>query len=316
MARPRWVLAVLGALALGYFAAHLSYLRSEGHLAGSPFDPREIVASLSNPFDNAHSAGFASTNPMPGRRLTALGAPALILGLWALGSIGALRRLRAGRRTLMLAVLAASPALLAVGQNYGGEAIFRIYLFSLPWTATLAASALAPRDDRWRAGALLRFGLALVTVLALFMSAFYGSVELYRVQPGALEASQYYFDHAPAGSVLGLVAPNVPGRVGANYDEYVKGTAPLPLSGVTALQNRILGPADLPIVAQLYREHLAGTTGGVYLSMSSDQETYVRVLGLMPAGALEGLDRALSRSPDWRLFYRNGDAAIYQFVGR
>jgi hypothetical protein len=303
-------------LALGYFVQHLAYLRSEGHLAGSPFDPREIIASLSNPFDNAHSAGFASTNPMPGRFLTALGAPALILGLWALGAIGALRRLRAGRRALMLAVLAASPALLAVGQNYGGEAIFRIYLFSLPWTAALAASALGPRHGRWRTGTLLSVGVVLTTVVVLFMSAFYGSVELYRVRPGAVQASQYYFDHAPPGSVLGLVSPNVPGRVGANYDEFVKGSAPPPLSEAPALQHRMLGPADVAFVTRLYREHLKGTTGGVFLSMSSDQETYVRVLGLMPAGALEGLDRALARSPDWSLFYRNGDAAIYQLVGR
>ena len=315
--RPRWVVAVLAVLALGYFALHVSYLRSDRHLAGSPFDPREILSALNNPFDNASAAGFDATDPMFGRWLTALGAPVLILGLWALGSLGALRRFRAGRSTLLLAVLAASPALVAVAENYGGEAIFRIYLFSLPWTAALAACALAPRlGATWGAAAAIRIGLALCVVVTLFMSAFYGSVELYRVRPGAVAASQYYFDHAPPGSTLGLLAPNVPGRIAANYDEYVTGTAPQPLSTMDELRHHVLGPADLPFLNTLYREHVPWTTGGLYLSLSRDQETYVRVLGLMPEGAVAGLEAALAESPDWQVFYRNADAVIYEFIGR
>jgi hypothetical protein len=315
MVRPRWVVAALAALAIGYFVAHLGYLRSEGHLAGSPFNPREIIASLSNPFDNAHAAGFDAIDPMPGRKLTALGAPVLILGLWVLGSIGALRRLRAGRSALLLAALAVSPAVIAVGENYGGEAIFRIFLFSLPWTAALAASAVVPRSDRRRVGALVVTGVVLAGVVTLFMSAFYGSVELYRVRPGAVEASQYYFAHAPPGSALGLLSPNVPGRVSGNYDLFVSGSAPPPLSSVEPLHNRLLGAADLPILDGLYREHRAATPGNLYLSMSADQETYVRVLGLMPEGAVARLERALAEAPEWRVFFRSPDAVIYEFVG-
>ncbi|HEX2118299.1 MAG TPA: hypothetical protein VHF91_03880, partial [Acidimicrobiales bacterium] len=315
--RPRWVVAVLAVLALGYFALHVSYLRSDRHLAGSPFDPREILSALNNPFDNASATGFDATDPMFGRWLTALGAPVLILGLWALGSLGALRRFRAGRSTLLLAVLAASPALVAVAENYGGEAIFRIYLFSLPWTAALAACALAPRlGATWGGAAAIRIGLALCVVVTLFMSAFYGSVELYRVRPGAVAASQYYFDHAPPGSTLGLLAPNVPGRIAPNYDEYVTGTAPQPLSTMDELRHHVLGPTDLPFLNTLYLEHLPWTTGGLYLSLSRDQETYVRVLGLMPEGAVAGLEAALAESPDWQIFYRNADAVIYEFIGR
>ena len=317
MVRPRWVAAVLAALALGYLAAHLGYLRSEGHLAGSPFSPREIIKALSNPFDNAHSQGFQTAHPMPGRRLTALGAPALILGLWVLGSIGALRRLRGGRRTLLLAVLAASPALIAMGENYGGEAIFRIYLFSLPWTAVLAASALVPGRDHPRPGRLsvLLTGAALATVVGLFFSAFYGSVELYRVRPGALAASRYFYEHAPPGSALGLVAPNVPGRVAANYDLFVNTSTPPPLSGMKELQGRELGAADLPILDALYREYVPQVRGGLFLSVSADQETYVRVLGLMPDGAMARLSLALAESREWHVFYANADAVIFQFVG-
>jgi hypothetical protein len=253
---------------------------------------------------------------MPGRRITALGSPALILGLWALAALGAVRRIRAGRPALLLVLLAASPAVLAVGQNYGGEAIFRIYLFSLPWTVALAAGALGRRprargrDWGWGAPAVV----ALSVVIVLFMSAFYGSVELYRVRPGAVAANQYFYDHARPGSVLGLVSLNVPSRVSGRYDEFMSGSTPPALSTVEAFRHHLLGEADLPALSALYREHAGRTAGDVYLSLSTDQQVYVEVLGLMPDGALAGLDRALAASVEWEVFYTNADAVIYRLL--
>jgi hypothetical protein len=316
LVRPRWVIVVLGALTFAYLAAHLTFLRDDGHLQGSPFNLRQVLGALSNPFDNAHSLGFETANPLPGRRLTALGSPAIILGLWALAGVGAVRRLRQGRPTLLLVLLAGAPALLALGQNYGGEAIFRIYLFSLPWTVTLAAAALAPRSDaspRWGRLAAGPIAAGLAVVIVLFMSAFYGSVELYRVRPGSLAAQRYFYDHARPGSVLGLVSPNVPSRVSGRYDQFKAGSTPAALSTKEAFRHHMLGPADLPALSALYRPRLADTPGDVYLSLNADQQVYVEVLGLMPKGALTGLDHALASSPEWSVFYRNGDAVIYRF---
>ena len=49
-----------------------------------------------------------------------------------------------GRNVLALALLAFSPFLMLALLAYGQEGAFRVYLFSLPWTAALAALALAP----------------------------------------------------------------------------------------------------------------------------------------------------------------------------
>jgi hypothetical protein len=319
--RPRWVVVVMAAIALAYLADHLAFLRSDGDLAGSPFNPRDVLGALSNPFDNANAAGFDTATPMAGRHLTALAVPVLMLGLWLLAGLGAVRRIRRGRPTLLLVLLAASPAVLVAGQSYGGEAIFRIYLFSLPWTVALAACAFAPGSDRRPAsrghrswGWAVVVGAALSVVIVLFMSAFYGSIELYRVRPGAVAANQYFFDHARPGSVLGLASPNVPSRVSGRYDEYEAGSTPPALSTVEEFLNHPLGPADLPALSRLYQEHAEQTPGDVYLSLSTDQQVYVEVLGLMPRGALGGLDRALASSGEWELVYRNGDAVIYRFL--
>lgn len=312
--RPKVVVAGLAALAVGYFLAHLAYLKANGDLLSSPFSVHDILHVLKNPFDNAHSLKDAGTNPMTGRRITALGAPALILGLWALGAVGAVRRALAGKPILLISLLAGAPACVALVQNYGGEAIFRIYLFSLPWTAVLAASAVAPRLRRWGALAALSAGAALAVVLVLFMSAFYGSVELYRVRPGAVTAMEYFYDHAVPGSTIGFVAPNVPGRISARYDEYLKGSTPPVLSTLKEFQHRQLGAEDIPRVSALYQAHVADTPGDLYLYLSSDQAVYTEVLGLMPKGAVTSLDRALTGSARWDPVYRNADATVFRFV--
>jgi hypothetical protein len=102
--------------------------------------------------------------------------------------------------------------------------------------------------------------------------------------------------------------------VSGRYDEYEAGSTPPALSTVEEFLNHPLGPADLPALARLYQEHAEQTPGDVYLSLSTDQQVYVEVLGLMPRGALGGLDRALASSGEWELVYRNGDAVIYRFL--
>ena len=69
---------------------------------------------------------------------------ALALGMWCLAIAGAWLRRKSGRPVLALLLLAFSPFLMLVILAYGQEGVLRVYLFSLPWTAALAALALAP----------------------------------------------------------------------------------------------------------------------------------------------------------------------------
>jgi hypothetical protein len=312
LVRPRWVVVGLAGVMIAYLVPHLDYLQRSHNLSGSPLNPRDVLAALSNPFDNLKSGGFGGGTPRPGRALTSLAAPALILGMWALAVLGALRRLRAARSALLLVLLASAPVLLALGQNYGGEAIFRIYLFSLPWVAVLAASALAPRVRPWGRLTGATVAVVLAGVVVLFLAAFYGSVELYRVRPGAVEAMAYFYAHAEPESVLGLGAPNVPARLAANYSDFLGGSTPPPLTTVDEFRHHLLGPADVVALTALYDSNAGATPGGVYLALGADQDVYAEMLGFMPKGALASLDRALAGSPRWRVFYRDRDAVIYQ----
>lgn len=302
--RPRWLIVLLTGITAAYLLPRFGYLEST----------HSLLDSLFNPVKNLGGNDFGNTRGLPGRQL-ALGAPALVVGMWGLGVLGVALRLRMGRPTLVPALLAASPVLIAVAQSYGGEAIFRIYLFSLPWTAVLAASALEPPIGRWRLEAQVKIGVVLSVVVVLFMTAFFGSIELYRVRPGEIQASQYFYDHAEQGSVLVLATSRFPGRVAANYDQFVSSdSTPNLLAPENGLRRRMLGTDDLPDINRFVQQYVEPGGGRVYLVLTSDQQVYAEVLGLVPRGSLTGLTHALDQAPEWEEFYRNEDAVIYRLV--
>lgn len=132
--RPRWLPLVLFAIAVGYLLPRLSYVNSTYGL----------LASVGNFFSNASPPAFKGGSISAGQRLIEHSQEVLSLGMWCLAIAGAWLRRRSGRTVLALVVLAFSPFVMLVLLAYGQEGILRVYLFSLPWTAALAALALAP----------------------------------------------------------------------------------------------------------------------------------------------------------------------------
>lgn len=302
--RPRWLIVLLTGITAAYLLPRFGYLEQS----------HSLLDSLFNPFKNLGGNDFGNTRGQPGRQL-ALGAPALVLGMWGLGVLGVGRRLRAGRPTVVPALLAASPILISVAQNYGGEAIFRIYLFSLPWTAVLAASALEPANRRWQLAMRIKVGVMLSVTVVLFMTAFFGSLELYRVRAGEVQASQYFYDHAEPASVLVLATSRFPGRLSASYDQFVSSdSTPNLLAKENGFRHRMFGTDDLPDITRFVQQFVNPDGGRVYLVLTSDQQIYAEVLGLVPVGSLTSLAEALSQAPEWEQFYRNDDAVIYRLV--
>ncbi|MDQ6946453.1 MAG: HEAT repeat domain-containing protein [Actinomycetota bacterium] len=305
--RPRWVVVGLLAMAIGYLLVRLPYVQRT----------QSLFSPLGDPFSKYFNRKPGTAVAMKGHQRSALAAPALMASVWALAMLGVARRLRTGRPILALILLAFSPILIALAQSYGGEAILRIYLFSLPWVALLAGSALERCSGRGRLWPVVTVGAVLPATVAMLLFAFYGSAELYAVRPGEVQAGQYFYDHAAPRSVLRTVAPNFPASVGDRYNEF--GTAPDVLSMLSTafgdLHNRSLDPSDPPVIAQLIERSAGpGASVGQYLVLSKGQQVYAEVMGLSPPGSLARLDRALAESPDWQVFYRNTDAVIYRLA--
>jgi hypothetical protein len=132
--RPRWLPLLLAAIALGYLAPRFSYVNSTYGL----------LNSIGNFFSNARPPALQGGSVSAAQHTILRSQEALSLGMWFLAVLGVLLRRRAGRSVASLALLAFSPFITLAMLAYGQEGVLRVYLFSLPWTAALAALALAP----------------------------------------------------------------------------------------------------------------------------------------------------------------------------
>ena len=192
--RPRWLPLAFAAIAFGYLLPRLSYVNSQYGLLSS------IGSFFSNVAPPSATTDTVVTIPSS-QIFDQRAADVLSLLMWLLALIGAWRRRRSGRTVLALVALTFSPALVLAAQAYGNEGVLRVYLFSLPWAAALAAAALEPRSptlsrisaqlrgmrpgasaaanpDRGRRRravlAFVRPAIGLGLVLALFFPAFFG----------------------------------------------------------------------------------------------------------------------------------------------
>ena len=94
-----------------------------------------------------------------------------VVVVWLLAMVGFVRATRAGARLGMALLIATTPFVVVLVNAYGGEAIYRVYLYSLPGVVALIAAGLSARPSR------LRLPVAAAVVLALtggFLVAHYG----------------------------------------------------------------------------------------------------------------------------------------------
>ena len=72
--------------------------------------------------------------------------------------------------------------------------------------------------------------------------------------------------------------------------------------------HRALGPNDVTA----YERTRSEAPGPVYFVVSRSQIRYVESYGLLPGTAIATLEAELAASPTTTVFYRNGDATIYE----
>jgi hypothetical protein len=152
-------------------------------------------------------------------------------------------------------------------------------------------------------------------LLGLFLPAYFGMAATNEVRPGEVAASQYFYDHAPPRSVLMIASPQFPVRLAGNYDQFrltIGEGDPSLLTVKPSLRHKLLGDRQVPGIAQAMRDYAGGQP--VYLAVSRNGKVTSEVLHLLPRGSLDELERALSRSRRFRVWYRNPDTTIFQLV--
>jgi hypothetical protein len=304
--RPRSLVLLFAAMALGYLLPRLEFVQvNYGVLTGA-----------GDPLHNSHNATIGFNQGDPGRLFSARASRFLSVAVCGLGLVGTIRRFRAGYKNLGVVVLAATPVLIILGDSYGGEVIYRVYLFSLPWLALLSAFALRPVRLGWMSARnLVRLTIPLLLLVALFLPSYFGMAATNEVRPGEVAASYYFYRNAPPHSLLMLASPQFPIRVTSDYDQFqltIGESDPNLLAVKRSLRHRMFGSRDVPVIAEVMQSY--GNNRSAFLVVNHNAKIYSDVFDLLPRGSLDRLELALSRSGRFHVWYRNDDATIYQLV--
>jgi hypothetical protein len=232
---------------------------------------------------------------------------ALTGALWSLAAIGFVRRARAGRREYTMVLLAGAPFLLLPLQPYGGELLLRVFLFTLPFMAYLAAAAAFPRARAPRTW-LLPGVAALVSIalLAACLVSRYGNERMDAFSGREVAAIERLYEIAPPGSILVGGGSNTPWKFDHYADyryRYLTYTAAWhSLDPLTARPSSI---------ARAIADELGAERKPTYLVFTRRQAAGLEILAQAQRGALEHVEAAIATSPRFKLSYANRDARIY-----
>ena len=311
--RGLWLVCLVAVVAWTSFAA-LSFW--SGHLSTVVGGAGNVSGNLSQ---NVGSRLHGTTD----RLIVLRSRIALSLLVWTAALVSFVITLRSGRSHWTMLALLAGPAAVVGGFNYGGEAVLRVYLFSLPAAVVLIALLLdRPRRSVARrsrlASALPSFrtacwALTALVVVALFPVARWGNEEFEYVSVGDLNAVEWTYANVPTGATLVSANPFFPWRYDhVNDYRYLR---------VDALQFP-LSAADIPfVVARLRAEPALDKTRSpngppTYLILTQDQAGY----GTAEFGARRDwvvhLTKLLEGSGSFMVVYRNSDAAVVRLLPR
>ncbi len=301
--RPWFLPVVMAAITVGWIAyGGLPWLMSNSS---------QLFEGLGLPWANASAHLVGGTHVPPDQILVKWGVRLLSVTIAALSAIGFLRyrkhhNARARRFWLAIPLLALA-GLPSVGANsYGGEIVFRVFLFAIPYLAVAGAAAFFPHP---RVGRPIRTGLVLGATLLSLAAGFclgnYGSEAMNYFSPSELAASSWLYRNAPPGAEVVAANSNFPwGYTHYWWYTYTFMDTP-PSIGKAVLRSP---------VSELTQLLQPGHTPASYLILTRGQAAEIYLSGEWPAGAFSRLTRTLLASRRFRVVYRNADAVIFQLA--
>jgi hypothetical protein len=299
---PLRLIAVMAVVELVWVALGWKYLHSHFAVVNAP--------GLKTPTPQGSIAPHAQTAVA----WAADGSRIVVAVLALLAAGGVLESLRRRRVDMTSIVLIVAPALVVPLQAYGGEGIFRAYIFALPWMAVLGARVLVRPAEPWRR--ICRLTPTVMVVTAGFLFAYFGLERANYVSRDDVSTARFFETRlaTPSTQML-LVAPNFPGPLTANYAaDHIPPAdstdAVLSLyEPFRTLHSATTGARELAQFSASSRQR------SVYVILSGSQTRYADLYGLYRPGFLTALHHALNQSRFFRVVYRTPDSAIYRYVG-
>jgi hypothetical protein len=229
---------------------------------------------------------------------------ALSIFLWGMALLGGARRLRRGYLDLLGILLITAPFGALMGTAYGGEVIFRIYFFTLPFAAFFAAALIYPCPASGTTGRTAALTVLLCSMLLLgFGFAHYGKDRQYHFTKNEVDAARYLYNTAPPGSLLIEGSRNYPTQF-RNYEFFTY----VPIDREPRESQLKIIDNPVKVLSRWMSNKRYPRT---YLLITRSQKANVDALGMIPAGSLDRIENALLASRKFEVTYSNEDAKIF-----
>lgn len=293
-------------LMLVFTVAWMGYM-AEAFMQGNL---KEMIESIGQLTQNAEStlSRVDLVQVSFGQRVIAYMGRGLTIGVWGLGLLGGIQRLRLGHLDLAAGLLAITSFFLLATSDYGGEILFRVYFFSVPFFAFFVAAIFYPRTN-WGGSWRTTVGIICVslTMLIAFLFAYYGKDRQYYFTPAEVEASQFLFNLAPQGSLIIDGTRNYPWYQNYEFYRYV----PIANEPKESRANIMADPVQV-----LSRWMGNENDTAAFLIITRSQKSEVDMVGKMPAGSLERIEKALIQSARFKVLFANADATVFTLASR
>lgn len=255
--------------------------------------------------------GFAGEPTGAGPELVGTANILMVLVLGGLAGTAVLLRRRLVRSALPLLLAAAAPVPLFAVNDYGGEMLFRVYLFGLPGTAFFAAAALVPaaagtnRARRYaRRATAIALPLALLALLGGFLPSYYGKEGMQYAPPAEAAFVKRSYDRAPDGALIMATTGSFPGAY-YRYDHY---------------ERWFFTEQEVPENLKMLRDPAGYLDAGVpdgrpaYVLLTPSQDKATIGEGYLPAGGFARMSEALKRSPRFRVVEESAEGLFLEHV--
>jgi hypothetical protein len=305
--RPRWLPLLYGGILAVYVIPRLN--------RAARFD----LFSGFNPLKN--SAVVAEGPGSDGREFTTLLERGLFVGLWMLAAVCFVVIWRRRGAPWGLGIAAFSSVLILAGQDYGGEAIIRVYLYSIAGCAILVAIGIArlfEAQNSWQKIVGCAAATAVMLVAgAVGLQGYYGGWSYVTVSESQLAQSRELLASTDGKYVIATIAQPVGWPEGSTaaavrlrlqdpaYDAVLDGVRP------SLLHKDFATAQDVQAIENALPKN--GRARALYLVLPKQLDAYAEYLGWFPPTFVPSLVAVLSETPKWTKVVDDQDTVIFEF---
>ena len=246
-----------------------------------------------------------------GQQFTSYAVRALSGGVWVLTGICLLWRWRRKEPFWLFGILSLSPMLILGGQGYGGEAIFRVFLYSLLGCSIVLAG---PAVRMLQAG-VIRFStatFAIVVATAMSVQGYLGAWFANVMPKEQVDASQTVLEQADFPAYLTVAAPVWPQRSTWRYVSYAKfddGFDDPMIYSANLVGSHFDTDADYQKFTQAINSRNDAST---YLIFTDQMRLYAWYFGILPLDSLPNLRARVAKDPAWTTVYDAQGLSVFE----